>query len=55
MPHEVVWWAQRKLRVDELLGRVIQAMYERVSTAVKPGEKESDAFLVRVGVPRDLC
>ena len=29
---------------------VIQAIYERVSTAVKLGEEESDAFPVRVGV-----
>ena len=50
VPREVVWWALRKLRVDEWLVRVIQAMYDRVSTAVKLGEEENDAFPVRVGV-----
>ena len=35
VPREVVWWALRKLRVDEWLVRVIQAIYEGVSTAVK--------------------
>ena len=49
-PREVVWWALRKLKVDEWLVRVIQAMYEKVSTAVKLGEGESVAFPVRVGV-----
>ena len=38
VPREVVWWALRKLRVDEWLVVVIQAMYERVSTAVKLDE-----------------
>ena len=42
--------ALRKLRVDEWLVRVIQSMFERVSTSVKLGEEESDAFPVRVGV-----
>ena len=55
MPREVVWWALRKLRVDEWLVRVIQAMYERVSTAVKLGEEESDAFLVIVGGTPGIC
>jgi len=55
VPREVVWWALRKLRVDEWLVRVIQALYEGVSTAVKLGEEESDAFPVRVGYTRDLC
>ena len=52
VPREVVLWTLRKLRVesDEWLVGVIQAMYEGVSTAVKLGEEESDAFLVRVGV-----
>ena len=50
MPREVVCWALSKLRVDEWLVRVIQVMYERVSTAVKLGEEESDAFPVKVGV-----
>ena len=39
-----VKWFGGKLRVDGWLVRVIQAMYEGVSTAVKLGEEESDAF-----------
>jgi hypothetical protein len=27
VPRDVVWWSLRKLRVDEWLVRVIQAMY----------------------------
>ena len=46
----MVWWALRKLRVGEWLVRVIQAMYERMCTAVKLGEEESDAFPVKVAV-----
>jgi hypothetical protein len=37
VPHEVVWWVQRKLRVDEGLVRFIQPMCQDVSTAVKLG------------------
>ena len=55
VPREVVWWALRKLRVDDWFVGVIQALHESVSTAVKLGEEESDAFPVRVGVHRDLC
>jgi Reverse transcriptase (RNA-dependent DNA polymerase) len=36
------------LGVDEWLVRVIEAMFEGVSTAVKLGEEESVAFPVRV-------
>ena len=50
-----MWWALRKLRVDEWLVRVIQAMYEGVSTAVKLGEEESVAFPVRVGGTPGIC
>ena len=34
VPRELIWWALRKLKVDEWLVRVMQAMYEGVSTAV---------------------
>ena len=50
VPREVVWWALRKLGVKEWLVKVIQAMYESVTTAVRLGEGESEAFPVRVGV-----
>jgi hypothetical protein len=50
VPRDVVWWALRTLRVDEWLIRVIQSMYEGVSTAVKLGDRESESFSVRVGV-----
>ena len=46
----MVWWVLRKLKVDEWLVRVIQAMFEGVSTAAKLNEGESVAFPVRVGV-----
>ena len=47
---EVAWWALRKLKMDEWLVKVIQAMYVGVTTAVKIGEAESVAFPVKVGV-----
>ena len=49
-PREVVWWALRSLSEDEWLVTVIQAMYEKVTTAVKMKDGESDNFEVKVGL-----
>ena len=50
VPREVVWWALRKLGVDEWIVSVIQSMYENATTAVKVNGRLSKAFAVRVGV-----
>jgi hypothetical protein len=50
VPREVIWWAMRKLGVDEWLVKVVQAMYEGVTTAVKLGEEVSAEFPVKVGL-----
>lgn len=50
VPREVVWWALRRLGVEEWLVTVIRSMYEGVSTAVKTKDGESDGFEVKVGV-----
>jgi hypothetical protein len=50
VPRQVVWWALRKLGVDEWIISVIKAMYEDAVTAVKVNGRESTIFGVRVGV-----
>ena len=50
VPREVVWWALRKLGVDEWLVSVIQAMYADTSTMVKLNGRVSKGFGVKVGV-----
>ncbi|HXJ94687.1 MAG TPA: reverse transcriptase domain-containing protein [Terriglobia bacterium] len=50
VPREVVWWALRKMGVEEWLVKVIQSMYADATTAVRLGGGESKAFAVKVGV-----
>jgi hypothetical protein len=50
VPREVLWWALRKLGVEEWLVNVIKAMYEGATTAVKFKSSESKEFEVKVGV-----
>ena len=50
VPRSVIWWAMRKLGIEEWLVRVVQAMYENVSSRVRVGDGFSDAFGVKVGV-----
>mgnify|MGYP003536787232 FL=1 len=50
VPREVVWWALRRVGVEEWLVKVIMAMYEEVTMAIKVGGGESEAFAVKVGV-----
>ena len=40
----------RKLGIEEWLVRVVQSMYENVSSRVRVGDGYSDAFEVKVGV-----
>jgi hypothetical protein len=50
VPREVLWWALRKLGVEEWMVNVIRSMYAGATTAVKLRSGESKEFEVRVGV-----
>ena len=50
VPREVVWWALRRVGVEEWLVKVIQSMYVGVTTAVRMKGEESKEFEVKVGV-----
>ena len=50
VPREVLWWALRKLGVEEWLVVIIKSMYEAATMAVKFRSGESGQFEVRVGV-----
>jgi len=50
VPRQVLWWALREVGVEEWLVRVIQSMYEGVTTAVRVDDGESESFEVKVGV-----
>ena len=50
MPREVVWWAMRKLAVDEWIINVVQAMYSNSRSRVRINDSFSEEFPIRVGV-----
>ena len=50
VPWAVLWWALRKLGVEEWLINVTKAMYEGATMAVKLRSGESKEFEVKVGV-----
>ena len=50
VPRDVIWWAMRKLRIDEWLVRLVQSMYKDVRSRVKVGDGYSEEFGVGVGV-----
>lgn len=50
VPREVLWWALRKLGVDEWLVSVIKVMYTDATTMVKQNCRVSKGFKVKVGV-----
>ena len=50
VPREVVWWAMRKLGVDEWIIKLVQAMYVNARSRVRVNSSYSDAFGVNVGV-----
>ena len=47
---KVIWWALRKLGVEEWIVRVVQGMYANVRTHVRVGEEYSEEFKVKVSV-----
>ena len=50
VPREVVWWAMRKLGVDEWIVALVQAMYTNAKSRVRVNGSYSDVFEVNVGV-----
>ena len=50
VPREVLWWALRRLGVEEWIVIAIKALYEDATTSVKSTQGESKEFGVKVGV-----
>ena len=47
---KVIWWALRKLDVEEWIVRLVHGMYANVQSHVRVGEGYSEEFEVKVGV-----
>ena len=41
VPRKVIWWALRKLGVDEWIVRLVQGMYSNARSCVRVGEEYS--------------
>ena len=52
LPRDVVWWALRKLGVEEWSIRVVQSMYRNTKSKVRINSNFSDDFLIKVGLHR---
>ena len=50
VPRDIIWWAVRKLGIDEWLVRLVQSMYKDVRSRVRVGDGYSEEFGVGVGV-----
>ena len=50
VPRKVIWWALRKLGVDEWIVRLVQGMYSSARSRVHVGEGYCEEFEVKVGV-----
>ena len=50
VPRKVIWWALRKLGVEEWIVRLVQGMYANARSSVRVGEGYSEEFEVKVGV-----
>ena len=50
VPRKVIWWALRKLGVEEWIVRLVQGMYANVRSRVLVGEGYSEEFELKVGV-----
>ena len=50
VPRKVIWWALRKLGVEEWIVRLVQRMYANAQSRVCVGEGSSKEFEVKVGV-----
>ena len=50
VPRKVIWWALRKLGVEEWIVRLVQGMYANARSHVPVSEGYSEEFEVKVGV-----
>ena len=50
VPWKVLWWAMRKVGVEEWIVRLVQAMYDNARSRVRVGSEYSEEFEVDVGV-----
>ena len=50
VPRKVIWWALRRLGVEEWIVRLVQGMYANARSRVCVGEGFSKEFEVKVGV-----
>ena len=50
VPRKVIWWALRKLDVEEWIVRLVQGMYADARSRVRVGEWYSEEFEVKVDV-----
>ena len=50
VPRKVIWWALRKLGVEESIVRLVQGRYANARSRVHVGEGYSEEFEVKVGV-----
>ena len=50
VPRKVIWWALRKLGVEEWIVRLVQGMYANARSRFRVGEGFSKEFEVKVGV-----
>ena len=50
VPRKVIWWAMRKLGIEEWIVRFVQAMYNNTRSRVGVNNTYSDEFGVKVGV-----
>ena len=50
VPRQVLWWAMRKLGIDEWIVQLVQAMYCELRSKVRVSNCFSDSFNVNVGV-----
>ena len=50
VPRKVIWWALRKLGVEEWIVGLVQGMYAYARSPVRVGEGFSKEFEVKVGV-----
>ena len=50
VPRKVIWWALRKLGVEEWIVQLVQGMYANARSRVRVGEGYSEEFEVKVGV-----
>ena len=50
VPRDVIWWAMRKLGIDEWLVCLVQSIYQDVRSRVRVGDGYCEEFGVGVGV-----